>query len=97
LLILAEITTGTLLACNHYVWYGKISVTMKTSRGAGVVTAFVMMSDIKDEIDVEFIGVDLRTTQTSYFFQGIETGKSRLLNYSTLMDLCSISNACSIL
>lgn len=70
-------------------------MTMKTSRGAGVVTAFVMMSDVK--IDVEFIGVDLRTTQTNYFFQGIETGKSRLLIYSTLMNLCPITNACSIL
>jgi beta-glucanase (GH16 family) len=69
---------------------------MKTSRGAVVVTAFVMMSDVKDEIDVEFIGVDLRTTQLNYFFQGIETGMSKLLIYSMLR-FVPITNACNVL
>lgn len=35
-----------------------------------VVTVFVMMFDVEDEIDVEFAGIDLRTTQFDYFFQG---------------------------
>ncbi|RAO69314.1 uncharacterized protein BHQ10_005326 [Talaromyces amestolkiae] len=39
-----------------------------------IVTALVMMSDVKDEIDVEFSGIDLRTTRLIYIFQGIETG-----------------------
>lgn len=76
LLTMPANSTGTLLAYTHYVWYGRISVTMKTSRDAGVVTAFVMMSDVKDEIDTEFIGSNLTTAQTNYFFQDIETGKS---------------------
>ncbi|OKL57252.1 putative glycosidase crf2 [Talaromyces atroroseus] len=75
LLTMAANTTGTLLSSTHYVWYGKISVTMKTSRGSGVVTAFVMMSDVLDEIDTEFIGSNLTTAQTNYFFQGIVTGE----------------------
>lgn len=71
LLTMAPSTVGTLLMSTHYVWYGKISATMTTSQGAGVVTAFIMMSDVKDEIDFEFVGVDLESAQSNYYFQGI--------------------------
>lgn len=67
--------SGTLLAGSHYVWYGKISATMKTSRGAGVVSAFILLSDVKDEIDFEFIGTDLGNAQSNYYFQGITNCK----------------------
>ncbi|KAI5844843.1 concanavalin A-like lectin/glucanase domain-containing protein [Tricharina praecox] len=71
LLTMAAKTVGTVMASTRYVWYGNIKATMKTSRGAGVVSAFIMMSDMKDEIDFEWIGVDLDVTQTNYYFQGI--------------------------
>ncbi|KAH0534128.1 hypothetical protein FGG08_007270 [Glutinoglossum americanum] len=71
LLTMAPKTVGTVMASSHYVWYGSISATMKTSRGAGVVSAFILLSDVKDEIDYEFVGVDLESAQTNYYFQGI--------------------------
>lgn len=71
LLTMAPNTVGTLLMSTHYVWYGKISATLTTSQGAGVVTAFIMMSDVHDEIDFEFVGVDLESAQSNYYFQGI--------------------------
>ena len=71
LLTMAPDTVGTLLASTHYVWYGKVSATMTTSQGAGVVTAFILMSDAKDEIDFEWIGVDTEHVQSNYYFQGI--------------------------
>lgn len=71
ILTMAPKTVGTLLACNHNVWFGKISAKLKTSRGQGVVTAFILLSDVKDEIDYEFIGADLNTAQTNFYFQGI--------------------------
>jgi hypothetical protein len=70
-LTMAPDTVGTLMSHNHYMWYGKASARLKTSRGAGVVTAFILMSDVKDEIDFEFIGVDLVNAQTNYYHQGI--------------------------
>jgi len=70
-LTMAPDTVGTVLASSRYVWYGKISATMKTSRGQGVVTAFITMSDVKDEIDYEWVGVDLKTSQTNYYWNGI--------------------------
>lgn len=47
LLTMAEGSAGTLLTSTHYVWYGKVSVTLKSSAGQGVVTAFILMSDVK--------------------------------------------------
>jgi len=71
LLTMAEGTVGTLLASSTYMWYGNVKAKLKTSRGAGVVTAFILLSDVKDEIDYEFVGTELSTAQTNFYFQGI--------------------------
>ena len=71
ILTMPQNSVGTLIASNHYVWYGKITAKLKTSRGAGVVSAFILLSDAKDEIDFEFVGTDLQNAQTNYYFQGI--------------------------
>ena len=71
LLTMAEGTVGTLLASTHYVWYGKTTATFSTSAGAGVVTAFILLSDVKDEIDFEFVGVELSSAQTNFYSQGV--------------------------
>jgi len=71
LLTMAQGTVGTLLASTHYVWYGKIGAKLKTSAGAGVVTAFILLSDTKDEIDFEFVGTDLLTAQSNFYSLGI--------------------------
>ena len=73
-----ENSTGTLLASTSYVWYGKITANMTSSRGAGVVTAFILLSDVKDEIDFEFIGTDLNDVQSNYYYQGITNCTSLL-------------------
>ncbi|KAF2221681.1 concanavalin A-like lectin/glucanase domain-containing protein [Elsinoe ampelina] len=71
LLTMAPNTVGTLLSSTHYMWYGKVGATITTSQGQGVVTAFILMSDVKDEIDYEWVGVDLGNAQSNYYFQGI--------------------------
>ena len=78
LLTMAPNTVGTLLMSAHYIWYGKISATLSTSQGQGVVTAFIMMSDVQDEIDFEFVGVDLTSAQTNFYWQGVKDCKSYL-------------------
>ena len=72
---MAPDTVGTLMSSVNYIWYGKISATLTTSKGQGVVTAFILMSDSKDEIDYEFVGVDLQNGQTNYYSQGITNCK----------------------
>jgi hypothetical protein len=43
---------------------------VKTGRWSGVVTAFITMSNIKDEIDWEFPGPNTTNGQTNFFWQG---------------------------
>lgn len=71
LLTMAKGTVGTLLASTHYVWYGKICSKVATAQGKGVVTAFILMSDAKDEIDYEWVGVDTGHVQSNYYSQGV--------------------------
>ncbi|KAH7144356.1 concanavalin A-like lectin/glucanase domain-containing protein [Dactylonectria estremocensis] len=71
LLTMPKDSVGTVLSSTVYMWYGNVKAKFKTSRGAGVVTAFILFSDVKDEIDYEFVGVDLDTAQTNFYFQGI--------------------------
>ncbi len=75
LLTMAEGTVGTLLASTTYVWYGKVSAKFSTSAGAGVVTAFILLGDSKDEIDFEFVGVELESAQTNFYSQGVTNCK----------------------
>ncbi|RMZ92135.1 hypothetical protein DV736_g627, partial [Chaetothyriales sp. CBS 134916] len=70
-LTMAENTVGTLVKSTHYMWYGRAKATFSTSAGAGVVTAFIILGDSKDEIDFEFVGVELETAQTNFYSQGV--------------------------
>jgi hypothetical protein len=89
LLTMPAHSVGTVLASTTYMWYGNVKAKVKTSRGAGVVTAFILLSDVKDEIDYEWVGADLSVAQTNYYFQGIPECKPPLaiLQASLLREL----------
>jgi len=70
-LILTQANGGTRVSSTRYVYYGTITARLKTGRWAGVVTAFITMSDIKDEIDWEFPGSATTQGQSNYFWQGV--------------------------
>ncbi|KAF9010223.1 glycoside hydrolase family 16 protein [Cyathus striatus] len=70
-LILTETNGGTRLSSTRYVHYGTITAKLKTGRWGGVITAFITMSDIKDEIDWEFPGSATSEAQTNYFWKGV--------------------------
>ena len=71
LLTMAEGTVGTLLATTHYVWYGKTTARFSSGAGAGVVTAFILLGDSKDEIDYEIVGTELNSVQTNFYSLGV--------------------------
>ena len=71
MLTLTEGSAGTLISSTKYVWYGKITARLRTSAGAGVVTSFILYADSKDEIDFEFVGSQLDSSQLSYYSQGL--------------------------
>lgn len=62
---------GSVLSSTRYIWYGKISARLKTSRDKGVVSAFILFSDVEDEIDNEWIGSNLTQLQTNYYYEGV--------------------------
>ncbi|AMD20494.1 HDL250Cp [Eremothecium sinecaudum] len=64
-------STGSLITSTKSFLYGRAAVTLKTSRGVGVVTAIVLMSSSQDEIDFEFLGGELNMVQTNYYHQGV--------------------------
>lgn len=49
---------------NHIVF------PVKSGRWGGVVTAFITMSSVKDEIDWEWPGANTTQAQSNYFWQG---------------------------
>lgn len=69
-LILMENEKGTKISSTRYVHYGTITARLKTGKWGGVITAFITMSDIKDEIDWEFTGSDNDEGQSNFFWQG---------------------------
>lgn len=72
-------STGAVVSSTRYLWYGKVGATVKSSRGAGVVTAFITFSDVQDEIDWEWVGYNLTGVETNFYYQGV-------LNYSNAID-----------
>lgn len=70
-LTMAEGTVGTLIKSTTFMWYGRIKASIRTSPGAGVVTAFIVLGDSKDEIDFEWIGSQHTSTQTNFYNQGV--------------------------
>ncbi|TRX91217.1 hypothetical protein FHL15_007822 [Xylaria flabelliformis] len=78
-------SVGTVLASTVYMWYGNVKARMKTGKDAGVVTAFILLSDVKDEIDYEWVGTELDIAQTNYYFQGIP-------NYMHSGNITGVSN-----
>lgn len=71
ILAMPKDSAGTVISSTRYIWYGKVTATLKTSHLGGVVTAFILFSNIKDEIDFEFVGAALTTVQTNFYFEGI--------------------------
>ncbi|CAG58178.1 UTR2 [Nakaseomyces glabratus] len=61
---------GSVLSTTRYMWYGKVSARLKSSHLGGVVSSMILFSNVQDEIDIEFIGADLNTVQTNFYWEG---------------------------
>ncbi|GME72112.1 unnamed protein product [Ambrosiozyma monospora] len=70
LLAMPKNSKGTVVSSTFYVWYGKVAAKFRSSHGAGVVSAYILFSNVQDEVDLEFIGSTLEEPQTNYYFQG---------------------------
>lgn len=62
---------GALLSSTSYLMYGVFTATLSSGYIPGMVTSFISMSDVKDEIDWEFVGGDVHSAQTNFFIKGV--------------------------
>ncbi|UNI17856.1 hypothetical protein JDV02_004170 [Purpureocillium takamizusanense] len=58
------------LVSQRYLFFGKVSVTLKAAKGVGVITTFALKSDSGDEIDWELLGAYDNQAATNYFHDG---------------------------
>ena len=73
-LSLAKATDGSTAigaSISRFIQYAKITVQMAAIAEPGAVTAMITMSPRKDEIDWEFVGQDITTSQSK--FQSLES------------------------
>ncbi|SCU92708.1 LANO_0E01838g1_1 [Lachancea nothofagi CBS 11611] len=63
-------TTGSVISSAKSFLYGRVAVEMKSAKGNGVISAMVLMSAVKDEVDFEFLGGDLENAQSNYYYRG---------------------------
>jgi len=78
----AEFTIGSktdapTIGVNKYIFFGKVSVTMKASPGTGVVSSFILESQDLDEVDFEWVGGDTDHVQSNFFGKGNTTTYDR--------------------
>jgi beta-glucanase (GH16 family) len=62
---------GARISTIRYLQYAKITASLIAPPQKGVVTAFITMSGVQDEIDFEVLGNDTTTVQTDLFYRGI--------------------------
>ena len=55
---------------NFYFFFGSTSVVMRASKGNGIVSSIMLLSDDRDEIDWEWLGGNNTHVQTNYFGKG---------------------------
>lgn len=65
------------LVTNDYLLYGNVKATIKTAPGVGMVSAFILMSDVLDEVDWEWLGANDAEAQTNYYYRGETAGYNR--------------------
>jgi beta-glucanase (GH16 family) len=59
--------TSPTIQSNWYMFFGRLEVHMKAAPGQGIVSSIVLLSDVLDEVDWEFLGGRDAEAQTNYY------------------------------
>jgi beta-glucanase (GH16 family) len=65
-----DVSDGPAIISNFYLFFGKVECNIQCAPGQGIVSAFFLFSDARDEIDWEIIGSETSEAQTNYFGKG---------------------------
>ncbi|GAB7348354.1 hypothetical protein MBLNU459_g6323t1 [Dothideomycetes sp. NU459] len=66
---------------NFYIFFGRVSVSMRAASGTGIISSIVLESDDLDEVDWEFMGGNTTHVETNYFGKGNTTSYDRAIYY----------------
>ncbi|KAK7532585.1 cell wall glucanase [Phyllosticta citricarpa] len=66
-----------MITSKWYIMFGKVEFVLKAAPGKGIVSSAVLQSDVKDEIDFEWLGSSADEVQTNYFGKGQTTSYKR--------------------
>lgn len=69
-----------------YMFFGRVDVTMRVAPGAGIVSTFVLESDVLDEVDWEWLGGNSAVGQANYFSKGDTSTYGKLEQDITIAD-----------
>ncbi|KAJ9479806.1 Glycoside hydrolase [Pseudozyma hubeiensis] len=59
------------ISTTDYFMYGYVEATLRHNARQGLVAAFILMSDVKDEVDWELVGSNSSQALTNYFSLGV--------------------------
>ncbi|KAM5349806.1 hypothetical protein ACJ41O_006311 [Fusarium nematophilum] len=62
---------------NWYIFFGRVEVHLKAAPGTGIVSSAVLLSDVLDEVDWEWLGGSSDEVQTNYYGKGNDTTDAR--------------------
>ncbi|KAF4457695.1 murein transglycosylase [Fusarium albosuccineum] len=60
-----------------YIFFGRVEVHLKAASGTGIVSSAVLLSDVLDEVDWEWLGGSTNEVQTNYYGKGNDTSDTR--------------------
>lgn len=77
---------GPTFTSTKYLFFGRVDITMRVSPGAGIVSTFVLQSDVLDEVDWEWLGGNSAVGQANYFSKGDTSTYGKLEQDVTISD-----------
>lgn len=76
--MISEAGEAPTFTSSKYMFFGTVEVTMRTAKGAGIITTIVLESDVLDEIDWEWLGGVDGTVQSNFFSKGDTSSYGKL-------------------
>jgi beta-glucanase (GH16 family) len=83
--VISKSTDAPTIYFDKYIMFGKVTVTLRASPGAGTVSSFILESDDLDEIDWEWLGSSDINVESNFFGKGNTTTYDRAI-YSPVTD-----------
>lgn len=75
------------ISSQFYILYGKVGIDIRQAPGQGIVSAFYLLSDDQDEIDIEMKGGNVGNVESNFFVKGNTTEYTRGMSHKVVPDL----------